>query len=154
MLVSCLLNESWAQSIVDVSSKLLFREGNSTDVNKTVKLVSLWMYQDLVNYQANLTINSTQLIDSHFNSIPGKMLFCYVYETEAIDSFQKFKDSCRDSYNNTDNSTVGWTIVSNADIRPDNNLELLKLISNYENKTQIQGLIMISDNNPSPLDDS
>ena len=67
-----------------------------------------------------------------------------------------FKDSCRDKYNNTANETVGWTLVSNADIKPDQNLELLKLISNENelNRTLVQGMIMISDSNPSPLDDS
>ena len=116
------------------------------------------MYQDISTFQSNLSISSDQILEySSYKPIPGRLLFCYVAENNATASFQKFKDDCMNKYNNSDNATMGWAIISNSNIQPDQNLELLKMINrefNESTKTIIQGLIMISDSNPSPLDDS
>lgn len=48
-----------------------------------------------------------------------------------------------------------WTLVSNAAREPSQNLDLLKRISSAEQKeSAVQGLIMISDQEPPLLDDT
>ena len=118
------------QPIVDVETQFIISDNATNVVKKTVKLSYLWMYQDINTFQANLSITSNQILEySSYKAIPGKLLFCYVAENDAALSFQKFKDECMNKYNNTDNSTMGWTIVSNSNIQPDQNLELLKMIN-------------------------
>lgn len=107
----------YSQPIVDVEESFIIKEPDTDAIKKTVRLAYLWMYQDIDNFQSNLTITSHQVLDQNtLKPIDGKMLFCYVAKNNASLSYQAFKDECK-SQDKT-NKTV-WTIVSNANIQPD-----------------------------------
>lgn len=84
------------------------------------------------------------------------MMLCYIKDIannkdELI--YSAFEKECRDGYNNTDNITTAWTVVSNSNNNPDVNLDFLKYITkNSSRSADIQGFIMISDTQPPPID--
>ena len=69
-----------AQKIRDYSTTMTIHEPNSDQVKQKLILGSLWEYQDLDNFQSNMTINSTHIFKgvNDFTLIEGKMLFCYI----------------------------------------------------------------------------
>lgn len=81
----------------------------------------------------------------------GTSKICYVDDQNAIegqDKYQYFMDNCR---NLTAEKDTKWFLVSNCDSKPDENLELVKRVSNYTD-SMVQAMMLVSDLPPRALE--
>jgi len=99
------IRRAHGQNIVEVKSSLKIykaknNETKTEELENTVRMASLWVYQDLDNYQADLTLKSDQILGPKQEPVPGLMLMCYVAEDTADASFNKYVKECREAYIN------------------------------------------------------
>ena len=107
------------------------------------------MYQDLDNYEKNLTVrsNGTTLDETR---VQEDIRLCYIEDTKG-NNYQSFIRECRDKDNTT--KDVFWVLASNAASNENDNIDVMKSASNFE-ESRVIGLIMLSNVYPRELDDS
>lgn len=138
-----------AQNIVEIDSSISFYHNKTFELIESVWLNPLSMYQDLDNYEKNLTIRSN---GTTLNDLVQKedIRLCYIEDTKG-QNYDAFIRECRDSKNST-NKTL-WVLVSNAMSNENDNIDVMKSAADFDT-SKVVALIMLSNVYPRELDSS